>query len=305
MKTAVMRAEAAPPDAPKGSRKPSTDGMARRSRNPRRWGETPSSLLLGRVELSKCGGSTESRPTDHKSSRPARPLRHCNVDCAETPPTASSRQALAEPIIAALAGAPHPGRRKWQNCPPYGRQLPLAGRAFSLSILWIHFSKRTHMMAPVETEKHRFPVENVCFDVQRWGNRRGFFTKRTQMIQPRPTVFHPYCNPTRYCFFGRIFGRKRTLGTQSRCFGRPGGPAPPFGDRLRVNSTQSDPIQPVPGGSDHIRLSLPSPETRNPIPDPAQSDPIRLLLSHSTTHEDDGNHRCTQMNTDGTEALSV
>ena len=174
MKTAVMRAEAVPPEAPKGSRKQS-------------------------------------------------------MDCAETPQTASGRQTLAEPIMAGLAGTPHPGRRKWQNRPHYGRRLPPAGRVFSPSILWIHFSKRTHMMAPVKTEKHRFPVETVCFDVQGWGNRRGFFTKRSQMILPRPTVFHPYCNPTRFCFPGRIFGPKRTQGMQSRFFGRPGGPAPPFG----------------------------------------------------------------------------
>ena len=93
MKTAVMRAEAVPPEAPKGHRKQSTD-------------------------------------------------------CTEGPGAASSRQALAEPIVAGLAGTPHPGRRKWQNRPPYGRRLPVAGRSSSPSILWIRFSKRTHMMAP-------------------------------------------------------------------------------------------------------------------------------------------------------------
>ena len=111
------------------------------------------------------------------------------MDCAETRKTASRRQALAEPVVAGPAGAPHPGRRKWQNRPPYGRRLPVAGRSFSPSIMRARFSKRTHMMALVKTEKHRFPVEIVCFGV--WGRvkDKGFFTKRTQMIQPRQTVF--------------------------------------------------------------------------------------------------------------------
>ena len=65
MKTAVMRAEAVPLEAPKGRRKQSTD---------------------------------------------------C-TDYTERPQTASSRQALAEPNVAGLAGTPHPGRQKWQNRP--------------------------------------------------------------------------------------------------------------------------------------------------------------------------------------------
>ena len=135
MKTAVMPAEAVPPEAPKSNRNQSTD-------------------------------------------------------CAETRKTVSSHQALAEPIMAGLAGTPHPCPQKWQNRPCYGRRLPPAGQSSSLSILWALFSKRTQMMAPVKTEKHRFSVENVCFDVRGRANQEGVFTKRTQMIQPRQMAFH-------------------------------------------------------------------------------------------------------------------
>ena len=96
MKTDVMQAEAAPPEAPKGNRKQSTD---------------------------------------------------C-TDYTERTRAASNCRTWVERIVAGLAGTPHPGRRKWQNRPPYGRRLPVAGRSSSPSILWIRFSKRTHMMAP-------------------------------------------------------------------------------------------------------------------------------------------------------------
>ena len=163
MKTAVMRAEAVPPEAPKGNRKQSADCM----------------------------------------------------ECAETRPTASSRQALAEPIVAGLACTSHPGRREWRIHPQYGRRLPLARRSSSPLIRWVCFRKQTHMMTPVKTEKRHFPPEIVCFGVQGWGNQKAFFRKQTQMIQPRPSAFHPYCNPSRFCFPGRILDRKRTQGTLS------------------------------------------------------------------------------------------
>jgi hypothetical protein len=39
------------------------------------------------------------------------------------------------------------------------------------------------MMAPVESGKHRFPVEIRDFGAREPRNQKGFFTKRTQMIR--------------------------------------------------------------------------------------------------------------------------
>ena len=112
------------------------------------------------------------------------------TDCTETPPMASSRRTWVERIVAGLAGTSHPGRRKWRKGPPHGRRWAVAGRSFSPSIIRGCFSKRTHMMTPIKIEKRRFPQGKWIFAVQGRANQKGFFTKRTQMIQPRPSVFH-------------------------------------------------------------------------------------------------------------------
>ncbi len=171
MKTAVMRARGVPPEAPKGNRRRSTDCTGRRSRNQRRWGETPSSLLLGRVELSDSGGSTESRPTIHKSSRASRILQDSNT---ERPKAASSREALVELIVASLADTPHAGRRIWQNRPRRGRRRPVAGRSFFPAIMWSCFSKRTQMMAPAKLGKTPFSTGNRVFRCSRAGKKKVF-----------------------------------------------------------------------------------------------------------------------------------
>jgi len=100
--------------------------------------------------------------------------RKQSTDCMKRPKAASSRQTLLERIVAGLAGVPHPGRRMCRNRPQRGRRLPAAGRSSSPSIIGVRFSKRTHMMTPVKTEKRRFPVETVCFDLQGWANQKGF-----------------------------------------------------------------------------------------------------------------------------------
>jgi hypothetical protein len=177
MKTAVMHSRGVPPEAPKGYRRQSTDCMARRSRNQRWWGEPPSSLLLRRVELSDSGGSTEARPTVHKSSR-AGILQDSNTKRLKA---AANREALAELIAASLASTPHLGRREWRNRPRRGRRLAVEDRLFSPPIIWVCFSKQTHMMAAAKLEKRRFPQETGCFDVQGEENQKAFFRKQTQM----------------------------------------------------------------------------------------------------------------------------
>ncbi len=116
------------------------------------------------IRLNLCYRVTES-------SQAASVLQDGNTDCTERPKAASSRQARMERIMAGLAGTPQPGRRMWQNRPPYGRRLPAAGWSSSPSIPVARFTKRTQMMAPVKTEKRRFPVENDVFNVQGWANR--------------------------------------------------------------------------------------------------------------------------------------
>ena len=176
MKTAVMRAEAVPPETPKGSRKQSTD----------------------------CTDCT---------------------DCTETSKMASSRQTWVERVVAGLAGTLHPGRQKWRNGRPHGRRRAVAGRSFSPSIIGGCFSKRTHMMTPVKIEKRRFPVETVCFDLQGWANQKGVFTKRTQMIQPRPSVFHRLLQCRRASYSQRHFQAAAVLSAPClwlRPAGKPG-----------------------------------------------------------------------------------
>ena len=114
MKTAVMRAEAVPPEAPRGQ--PETihglHGLHGKAQ--------------GSVQPPGAGGHTASGPP---------------------------KMAKSPPIWAAAAGGG-------------AIILPLNHRG--------RFTKRTQMMAPVKTEKRRFPVENVSFDVQGWGNQKGF-----------------------------------------------------------------------------------------------------------------------------------
>ncbi len=80
-----------------------------------------------------------------------------------------------------LAATPPLDGPKRQNRPQRGRLRLVAGRSSSPSIIWVNFSKRTHMMAPVQPGKHRFPEENRGFDARGPGNSKGVFTKRSQM----------------------------------------------------------------------------------------------------------------------------
>ena len=80
--------------------------------------------------------------------------------------------------LAAMPPLDGPQRR---NRPQRGRLRLVAGRSSFPSIIWVNFSKRTQMMAPVQPEKHRFPKETGGSDVPGSGNSKGFFTKRSQM----------------------------------------------------------------------------------------------------------------------------
>ncbi len=191
MKRSVVRAQRVPSEAPNAargaiwrSRKQSTDFPARRSRNQRRWGETPSSLLLGRVELSGCGGSTESRPTDHKSSPSARILRHCNTDwpdCPEKSEAASSRRTPAGPRAAHLEDRPSWSQAMMGGQSPSWTARAGGGPVFLPEIIYARFSKRTQMTAPGKTGKHRFPEGIRVFRSPGTRESKSFFTKRSQM----------------------------------------------------------------------------------------------------------------------------
>ena len=78
---------------------------------------------------------------------------------------------------------PHLGCRKVAKSLPTWT-LADSGGTFILPLNHISaFSKRTHMMAPVESVKHRFSTEIRGFGSRGPRNLRGVFTKRTHMIR--------------------------------------------------------------------------------------------------------------------------
>ncbi len=102
-------------------------------------------------------------------------------DYSEKSEAVPNRRTPAGPRVAYLEDTP-----SWSRAVMGGQLPPWTARAgggpvFLPEIIYVRFSKRTHMTAPGKTGKHRFPEGIRVFRSPGTRESKSFFTKRSQM----------------------------------------------------------------------------------------------------------------------------
>ncbi len=192
------------------------------------------------------------------------------TECSEKSKAASSRRTPAGPMAAHLEGTP-----SWSRVVVGGQSPPWTARAgggpvFLPEIIYVRFSKRTHMTAPGKTGKLRFSEGIRVFRCPGTRESNSFFTKRSQMkgdSRLEPGLRKPSPLPVPPV----VFGIPASAGLRSSC---------QFSQTpVQVSQSQSKPVKVKPT---HKEFQL-DPARSDPIrPDPtrfAKSDQIRVNLT--------------------------
>ena len=192
------------------------------------------------------------------------------TDFTEKSEAASNRRTPAGPVAAHLEDTPSWSRAVAGGQAPSWTARAGGGPVFLPEIIYVRFSKRTHMTAPGKTWKHRFPKAIRVIRSPGAKKSKSFFTKRSQMksdCRLEPSLRKPSPLPASSV----AFGAPASAGLRPS---RRSGQTP-----VQVSPSQSKSVQVSPSQSKSVRVS-PS-QSKSVRVSPSQSESVQVSPSQS------------------------